>query len=121
MGFFWGQPSHKRVAWLGAGAGLVLLGLAAEIATIGKGQPSLVLAVLFVGLAEFGWAAELLPRHQGTLAGWARLARWICAIAGTAFAIPSLQGGYLPLAAGAAIGGVLLMLEMAPYGWANRV
>src|SRR5262249_54891816 len=119
MGFFWGQPSHKRVVWLGAGAGLVLLGLAAENATIGKGQRSLVLAVLFVGLAEFGWAAELLPRHQGTLAGWARLARWICAIAGTAFAIPSLQGGYLPLAAGAPLGGVVLVLVMAPDGWGD--
>ena len=62
---------------------------------------------------------EVLPHELRDAVGGH--AAGLPAIGGTVLAIPSLQGGYLPLAAGAAIGGVLLMLEMAPYGWANRV
>jgi hypothetical protein len=36
-GFFWGPPSHKRVAWLGAAAGLIVLALPLVIAVFGTG------------------------------------------------------------------------------------
>jgi hypothetical protein len=60
-GFFWGAPSHRRIAWVGALAGVGVLALAGVV--FGKGAPLFVLAVLLLGLAEFGWAAELLPRQ----------------------------------------------------------
>ncbi len=52
--FFWGPPSHKRIAWAGALAGVGVLALAAVV--VGKAHPLFVLAVLLLGVAEFGWA-----------------------------------------------------------------
>lgn len=118
--FFWGPPSHKRIAWAGALAGIGVLALAGVI--VGRGQPLFVLAVLLVGAAEFGWAAELLPRGWTSLAGWARLARWLCAVAGTVVAVLCLVWGLTPVAwFGIVIAGTgaLLALEMAPGGPAN--
>lgn len=44
-GFFWGPPSHKRVAWLGAAAGLIVLALPLVIAVFGTGgHPVFLLA-----------------------------------------------------------------------------
>lgn len=120
-GFFWGEPSHKRIAWVGAVAGVLVIGLAAVVAD--KAGPLFVLAVLLVGTAEFGWAAELVPRTQATAAGWARLTRWQCALAGTVLAGLCLLWGLTTVAwFGAVIAGtgVLLTLEMAPGGPANR-
>jgi hypothetical protein len=121
--FFWGEPSHRRIAWYGAIAGVLLLALAVEVATIGKGQPLFTLGLIFVGLAEFGWAAELLPRGSATLAGWLRAARWICALVGAVLGILALVWGIAPtwwFGGAVALGGVLLALEMAPNGPANR-
>jgi hypothetical protein len=121
QGFFWGSPSHKRIAWVGALAGVGVLAVAAVIA----GKVSLLFegAVLLMGLAEFGWAAELLPRKQTSAAGWARLARWVCAMAATVLAGLCLLWGLTPVVwfgvVIAATGG-LLALEMAPSGPANR-
>jgi hypothetical protein len=84
LGFAWGPPSHKRIAWIGAVAGIAVLALAAV--TVGAGRPLFVLAVLLVGLSELGWAAELLPSSQIGMAAWAPLARWLCAIGGTVLA-----------------------------------
>jgi hypothetical protein len=120
-GFFWGAPSHKRVAWVGAVAGVGVLALAAVVA--GRGRPLFVLAVLLVGAAEFGWAAELLPRQYASAAGWVRLARWLCALAGTLLGAWCLLEGQAPVDwFGAVIAGtgLLLSLEMAPSGPANR-
>ncbi len=121
LGFAWGPPSHKRIAWIGAVAGIGVLALAAVI--VGAGRPLFVLAVLLVGLSEFGWAAELLPRGQIGVAAWARLARWLCALGGTALAGLCLLWGQTPVIwFGVVIAGtgVLLALEMAPAGPANR-
>jgi hypothetical protein len=120
-GFFWGPPSHKRIAWVGALAGVGVLALAAVEG--GKAHPLFVLSVLLVGAAEFGWAAELLPRQQATAAGWARLARWLCAVAGMLLAGACLLLALPPavwLGAVIAGTGLLLALEMAPSGPANR-
>ena len=120
-GFFWGPPSHKRIAWVGALAGVGVLALAGV--TVGKANPLFVLSVLLVGAAEFGWAAELLPYGQAILAGWARLARWLCAVAGTVLAGLCLLLGLTPvvwLGAVFAGTGLLLALEMARSGPANR-
>jgi len=122
-GFFWGSPSHKRIAWAGALAGVGVLALAGVVAFIGQGTAPFALAVLLVGLAEFGWAAELLPRRRARAAGWARLARWLCAVAGTVLAGLSLLWGLTPVAwFGAIIAGtgMLLAFEMSPAGPANR-
>jgi len=121
LGFAWGPPSHKRIAWIGAVAGIAVLALAAV--TVGAGRPLFVLAVLLVGLSELGWAAELLPRDQIGVAAWARLARWLCALAGTALGVLCLLWGQTPAIwfGGVITGtGVLLALEMAPAGPANR-
>ncbi len=120
-GFFWGPPSHKRIAWVGALAGVGVLALAGV--TVGKGRPLFVLAVALVGLAEFGWAAELLPLRRASAAGWARLARWLCAVAGTILAGLCLLWGLTQAVwFGAVIAGtgVLLALEMSPSGPANH-
>jgi hypothetical protein len=97
--------------------------LALAAVTVGAGRPLFVLAVLLVGLSELGWAAELLPSSQIGMAAWARLARWLCAIGGTVLAFLCLLWGQTPVAwFGAVIAGtgVLLALEMAPAGPANR-
>jgi hypothetical protein len=120
-GFFWGPPSHKRIAWVGTLAGAGVLALAGV--TVGKAHPLFVLSVLLVGAAEFGWAAELLPRGQPILAGWARLARWLCAAAGMLLSGPCLLLALTPavwLGAVFAGTGLLLALEMAPSSPANR-
>jgi hypothetical protein len=119
--FFWGPPSRKGIAWVGALAGIAVLALAGVVG--GRAHPLFVLAVLLVGAAEFGWAAELLPRRWSAAAGWARLARWLCAAVGTIVAGACLLWGLTPavwfglIIAGT---GVLLALEMAPNGPANR-
>lgn len=120
-GFFWGTPSHKPIAWVGAVAGLVVLALAGVVTA--KAQPLFSASIYCVGLAEFGWAAELLPRDQRRAAGWARAARWLCALFGTLLAIICLALNLTPVAwFGLVIAGtgVLLSLEMAPNGPANR-
>ena len=117
QGFFWGPPSHKRIAWVGAPAGVGVLVVTAVI--IGKVALLFVLAVLLMGLAEFGWAAELLPRRRTALAAWARLLRWLCAVAATILAGLCLFWGLTPVVwFGAVIAGTggLLALEMAPGG-----
>lgn len=122
-GFFWGPPSHKRVAWLGALAGLAVLALPLVIAVFGKGgHPVFLLALVFVGLAETGWGIEILPRHMVTLAGWGRAARWLCALIGLALAAISALAQLAPLwfAGVLAVGALLLVFEMAPGGYANR-
>ena len=120
-GFVWGPPSHKGIAWVGAIAGIAVFALAGVV--VGRAHPLFVLAVVLVGAAEFGWAAELLPRSWGTTAGWARLARWLCAVVGTIVAGVCLLWGLTPVVwFGLVIAGtgVLLALEMAPNGPANR-
>lgn len=119
--FFWGPPSHKRIAWIGALAGIGVLALAGIV--VGKAMPLFVLAVLLVGAAEFGWVAELLPRQYANAAGWVRLARWLCAVAGMALAGLCLLWGQTPAVwFGLVIAGtgLLLALEMSPSGPANR-
>jgi hypothetical protein len=119
--FFWGPPSHKPIAWVGAVAGVGVLALAGIVT--GKAAPLFTLTVLLVGAAEFGWAAELLPRTWLRGAGVARAARWLCAVAGTALGALCLALGLTPAAwFGAVIAGtgLLLALEMAPSGPANR-
>jgi hypothetical protein len=122
-GFFRGAPSHKPIAWTGAISGLLVVALALFLLAIGHGAPLFLLALLFAGLANVGWAIELLPRRLTTLAGWARVGRWVCALAGSALAILSLLWGltfgfYFGLAI--AGGALLQILEFAPYGPANR-
>lgn len=122
-GFFWGPPSHKPIAWLGASAGIVVLALPVFIALAGTGgQPVFLAALLFVGLAETGWGVELAPRRLATLAGWGRAARWLCAVVGVALAMVSLIGQLAPLwfVAVILVGALLLVYEMAPGGPANR-
>jgi hypothetical protein len=121
--FFWGPPSHKPVAWIGAGAGVVVVALPAIIAVYGKGgHPLFLLALLFTGLAETGWGIELLPRAWKSLAGSGRAVRWLCAAIGVTLAVLSLVGQLAPLwfAGVTAVGAVLLVFEMAPGGFANR-
>ena len=120
-GFFWGAPSHKPVAWVGAVAGLLVLALAGVV--LPKAHPLFTLSVLFAGLAEFGWAAELLPRDATRAAGWARAARWLCALLSTLLAVICLLLNLTPAVwFGLVIAGtgLLLSLEMAPSGPANR-
>lgn len=123
-GFFWGPPSHKQIAWLGALAGLVVLALPLVIAVFGTGGRLLfLLALVFTGLAETGWAIELLPRRMVALAGWGRIARWLCAVIGLVLAAISALAPLAPLwfAGVIAVGALLLVLEMAPGGFANRL
>jgi hypothetical protein len=122
-GFFWGPPSHRPVAWLGAGAGIVVVALPVVIAVFGTGgHPVFLLSLLFTGLAETGWGIELLPRRWGALAGWGRVARWLCAVVGVVLAAVSLVAQLAPtwFAGVIAFGAVLLVFEMAPGGFANR-
>jgi hypothetical protein len=121
--FFWGPPSHKPVAWVGAAAGVMLLALPFVIAVFGTGGHPLFLAALFfVGLAETGWTTELLPRRALALAGWGRALRWLCAFIGLALAGISTLAHLAPLwfAGVLAVGAILLVFEMAPSGYANR-
>jgi hypothetical protein len=121
--FFWGAPSHKPIAWAGALSGLIVVALALFLLAIGHGAPLFLGALLCVGLANLGWGAELLPRRLTSTAGWARVARWGCALAGSVLAILSLIWG---LAFGLAIGliiaggAILQVIEFAPGGPANR-
>jgi hypothetical protein len=122
-GFFWGPPSHKPVAWVGAVAGLAVLALPLVIAVFGSGgHPLFLLALLFVGLAEAGWGVELLPRHLVGLTGWGRAARFLCAVVGLVLAVISLLAQLAPLwfVGVLALTALLLVLEMAPAGHANR-
>jgi hypothetical protein len=122
-GFFWGSPSHKPVAWLGAGAGVLVVALPLVIAFFGKGgHPLFLAALLFTGLAETGWGLELLPRRWVMLAGWGRVVRWLCAVVGLVLgAIGVVQQLAPPWFAGViAVGALLLVFEMAPGGFANR-
>lgn len=122
-GFFWGPPSHKRIAWLGGLAGLMVLALPFVIAVFGTGgHPLFLLALVFTGLAETGWAIEVLPRHLVALAGWGRVARWLCAVIGLVLAAISTLAQLAPLwfAGVVAVGALLLVFEMAPGGFANR-
>jgi hypothetical protein len=121
--FFWGPPSHKPIAWAGAVSGLVVVALAVLLLVIGHGAPIFLIALLCVGLANLGWAAELLPRRLTTPAGWARVARWGCALAGAVLAILSLIWGvsFGPLIGLIIAGGAILQVfEFAPGGPANR-
>jgi hypothetical protein len=123
-GFFWGPPSHKPVAWVGGAAGLIVLALPLVIAVFGSGgHPVFLLSLAFLGLAESGWAVELLPRRSVKLAGWGRAARWLCAVIGLTLAAASLLAGLAPLwfVGIVAAGALLLVVEMAPNGFANQV
>ena len=124
QGFWWGAPSHKPIAWAGGLAGLVVLALPVVIAVWGTGGSlGFLLTIVFTGLAETGWAVELLPRGWARLAGWGRLARWLCAIAGLALGAVSVALVLAPLWFGGVVaaGALLLVFEMAPGGFANRV
>jgi hypothetical protein len=121
--FFWGPPSHKRVAWVAALAGIIVIALPLVIALFGTGgHPLFLLAIFFVGLAETGWAVELLPRQELTQAGWGRIARWLSAVVGLVLAIISVLAGLAPIwfAGFIAVAALLLVIEMAPSGFANR-
>jgi hypothetical protein len=122
-GFFWGPPSHKPIAWVGGVAGLIVLALPLVIAVFGTGgHPVFLLALAFTGLAEAGWAVELIPRRLVKPAGWGRAARWLSAVIGLALAVASLLAGLAPLwfIGIVAAGALLLVVEMAPTGFANR-
>src|SRR5215469_14877259 len=96
--FFWGSPSHKPIAWIGASAGVVVVALPVVIAVFGTGgYPLFLLALLFTGLAETGWGIELLPRAWKTPAGWGRAVRWLCAAIGVVLAVLSVIGQLAPL------------------------
>ncbi len=119
--FFWGAPSHKPIAWIGAVAGVAVIALAGVVTA--KAHPLFSLSVFCIGVAEFGWAAELLPRRLLNIAGWARLVRWLSALIGTLLAVLCLVFGLTPVVwFGAVIAGtgLLLTFEMAPSGPANR-
>jgi hypothetical protein len=122
-GFFWGPPSHKPVARIATLAGVIVMALPLVIAVFGTGgHPIFLLAIFFVGLAETGWAVELLPRNEIALAGWGRIARWVSAVLGLVLAIISTLVGLAPLwfAGFIAVTALLLVVEMAPSGFANR-
>jgi hypothetical protein len=122
-GFFWGPPSHRAIAWVGALSGLLVIALAVYLFAVGRGAPVFLAAFLMVGLANFGWAAELLPRRLVLPAAWARVARWICALAASALAILSIvRGVSFGLVFDLIIAGGALMqaFEFAPGGPANR-
>ena len=122
-GFFWGAPSHKSIAWTGAVSGLLVVALALFLLVLGHGAPLFLFALLVVGLANLGWGIELLPRQLSTFAGWARVGRWGCALAGSVLAILSLLWGlsFGPIfGVVIAVGALLQVVEFAPYGPANR-
>jgi hypothetical protein len=52
-----------------------VVALAVFVFVRGHGAPLFLLALLFLGLANVGWGAELLPTEQPMLAGWARIGR----------------------------------------------
>jgi hypothetical protein len=90
---------------------------------LGHGELLFLAALLCVGLANLGWGAELLPRRLTSIAGWARVARWGCALLGSALAILSLIWGVsFGVAFGLIIAGgaILQVFEFAPGGPANR-
>lgn len=121
--FFWGAPSHKPIAWVGVVSGLAVVALAVFLLILGHGAPLFLVALLGVGLANLGWAAELLPRRMTRLAGWMRVARWGCALIGTVLAILSLLLGlsFGPLIGVIIAGGaVAQVFEFAPRGPANH-
>jgi hypothetical protein len=123
LAFFWGAPSHKPIAWAGALSGLGVVALAVFLFALGHGAPLFLRALLFLRLANVGWGAELLPREQTMLAGWARIGRWGCALIGAALAVLSLLWGFSfsPLFGGViAVAGLLQIFEFAPGGPANR-
>jgi hypothetical protein len=114
---FAGPPGHQPIAWVGTLAGVGLLAATLVVAVIGAATPLLLLALLTIGVAEGGWAVELLPRGWVVLARWGRLARWACALAGLGLAGLSLvRDGASHREGGAIVAftGVLLALEMAP-------
>jgi hypothetical protein len=121
--FFWGAPSHRPIAWIGAVSGLGVVALAVFLLAIGHGAPLFVIALLCLGLANLGWGAELLPRQQTAVAGWIRVGRWACALAGTILALFSLLAG---VAFSPAFGivivaaGILQSFEFAPGRPSNR-
>jgi hypothetical protein len=122
-GFFWGPPSHRRIAWIASAAGLIVLALPVVIAVYGTGRhPVFLVALAATGLAEMGWAIELLPTRAATLAGYGRLARWLCAGVGLVLAAICLVGQLAPVwfAGVLVVGALLLVVEMAPGGFANR-
>ena len=121
--FFWGAPSHKSIAWAGALSGLGLVAFALFMFGIGHGAPLFMVAIVFLGLANFGWGAELLPARRANAAGWMRAGRWGSALVGSALAALSLLWS---LTFGPVYGVVILamgliqVLEFAPGGPANR-
>jgi hypothetical protein len=121
--FFWGAPSHKSIAWAGALSGLGLIGFGLFMLAIGHGTPIFMAAIIVLGLANFGWGAELLPVRRATTAGWMRVTRWGCALVGSVLAALSLV---LSLTFGPVYGivvlgmGLLQVLEFAPGGPANK-
>jgi hypothetical protein len=122
-GFFWGAPSHKPIAWAGGLSGLAVVALAVFLLILGHGAPLFLVALLGVGLANLGWAAELLPRRMARLAGWMRVARWGCALIGSVLAILSLLLGvsFGPLIGVVIAAGALAQVfEFASGGPANR-
>jgi hypothetical protein len=121
--FFWGAPSRKPIAWVGAVSGLLVIALAIFLLAIGHGAPLFLFAILFLGLANLGWGAELLPHRMATLAGWVRVARWGCALIGSVLSALSLLWGlsFGPVIGLVIAGGALLQVfEFAPGGPANR-
>ncbi len=121
--FFWGAPSHKGIAWAGAVSGLGLIGFALFMLAIGHGTPLFMVAIGFLGLANFGWGAELLPVGSADTAGWMRVGRWGSALVGSSLAALSLLLGltFGPVYGIVILGmGLLQALEFAPGGPANR-
>lgn len=121
--FFWGAPSHKSIAWAGAVSGLGLIVFALFMLAIGHGTPLFMVTILFLGLANAGWGAELLPASIATTAGWMRVGRWGSALVGSALAALSLFWGqtFGPVYGVVILGmGLLQVFEFAPGGPANR-
>ena len=81
------------------------------------------MAIGFLGLANAGWGAELLPANIANTAGWMRVGRWGSALLGSGLAALSL---FLSLTFGPVYGvvvlgmGLLQVFEFAPGGPANR-
>jgi hypothetical protein len=121
--FFWGAPSHKSIAWAGALSGLGLIAFALFMLAIGHGMPLFMVAIGFLGVANAGWGAELLPANSANAAGWMRVGRWGSALIGSALAALSLLLGltFGPVYGVVILGmGLLQIFEFAPGGPANR-